>query len=49
MQPDREAKIRERAYEIWERQGRPEGREQEFWDQAEREIVGENEGENVNG
>jgi hypothetical protein len=32
-------RIRQRAYEIWEREGRPEGREQEHWEQAEREIA----------
>jgi len=30
-----------RAYEIWERKGRPTGREQEHWDQAVQEIEGE--------
>jgi hypothetical protein len=32
-------RVRQRAYEIWEREGRPEGREQEHWEQAEREIA----------
>ena len=32
-------RIRQRAYEIWEREGRPEGREQEHWEQAEREVA----------
>ncbi len=31
-------RIRLRAYEIWEREGRPYGRDQEHWAQAEREI-----------
>lgn len=35
---DREQKIRERAYEIWDREGRPLGREIEHWTQAAREI-----------
>lgn len=30
--------IRQRAHELWEAAGRPEGREQEFWYQAEREL-----------
>jgi hypothetical protein len=30
--------IRERAHQLWELAGRPEGREQEFWYQAEREF-----------
>lgn len=33
-------RIRARAYEIWEREGRPEGREHRHWDQARREILG---------
>ena len=28
---DREAKIRRRAHQLWEQDGRPEGRESEFW------------------
>jgi hypothetical protein len=36
-----EQKIRERAYEIWERAGHPEGRSVEHWQQAEAEIVTE--------
>ena len=36
---DREQKIRERAYEIWDREGRPLGRELEHWAQAEREVA----------
>ena len=35
---DREQKIRERAYEIWDREGRPLGRELEHWMQAQRDI-----------
>lgn len=38
MLPDQEERIRLRAYEIWEREGRPEGREAEHWDRARREI-----------
>lgn len=30
--------IRERAYRIWIEEGEPEGREEEHWAQAEREI-----------
>ena len=33
--PEREDRIRERAYHLWEADGRPEGREQEYWEQAE--------------
>jgi hypothetical protein len=35
--PD-EGKIRNRAREIWEENGRPAGRDLEFWLQAEREF-----------
>jgi hypothetical protein len=38
MSDDREARIRERAYHIWVEKGRPNGREQEHWDEAERDI-----------
>jgi len=31
--------IRERAYAIWEREGRPEGRERQHWERAAREIL----------
>ena len=27
--------IRERAYHLWEADGRPKGREQDYWEQAE--------------
>src|ERR1700704_3081394 len=33
-----EAKIRNRARELWEENGRPAGRDEEFWFQAEREF-----------
>ena len=39
MTPDREARIRERAYSLWEEGGRPEGRDGEFWERAE-ELIG---------
>jgi hypothetical protein len=31
--------IRQRAYELWERDGRPEGRELEYWLMAESELA----------
>lgn len=37
----REQRIKRRAYEIWEREGRPVGREQEHWDQVVQEIEAE--------
>jgi Protein of unknown function (DUF2934) len=33
-----EEKIRKRARKIWEENGRPAGRDEEFWFQAEREL-----------
>ena len=38
MSTDRFQKIQQRAYEIWEREGRPEGRKDLHWDQASEEI-----------
>ncbi|HYC02093.1 MAG TPA: DUF2934 domain-containing protein [Azospirillaceae bacterium] len=35
-----EQRIRERAYEIWEREGRPEGRGDEHWARACDEVRG---------
>lgn len=39
MDRDEEKLIRERAYEIWEREGRPAGRSEEHWRQAAAEIA----------
>jgi Protein of unknown function (DUF2934) len=36
-----EKEITNRAYEIWERNGRPEGRDEEFWHLAEQELRNE--------
>jgi hypothetical protein len=33
-----EQEIMDRAFDIWERNGRPEGREDEFWHLAEQEM-----------
>ena len=30
--------IRIRAHELWEQAGKPEGKDEEFWQQAEREL-----------
>lgn len=38
---EREQRIRERAHAIWEREGRPDGREREHWEQAAAEIDAE--------
>jgi hypothetical protein len=37
--PEREARIRARAYRLWEDDGRPHGRDVEFWERA-RTLVG---------
>lgn len=37
--PAREQRIRERAYFLWEEDGRPNGRDGEFWERA-RELIG---------
>jgi len=39
MDENLEQRIRERAYEIWENEGRPEGRGDEHWDQARMEYA----------
>ena len=36
--PDIDEKIKQRAHELWEAEGSPEGRKLEFWLQAEREL-----------
>ena len=41
MDPAWEQKVRERAYALWEREGRPHGRAEEFWFTAERELFAE--------
>ena len=38
MSNDREQKIKNKAHEIWIREGSPSGREREHWKQAEEEI-----------
>lgn len=39
---DRTQKIRQKAHDIWEREGRPEGRERDHWDMAS-ELVAQEE------
>lgn len=36
--PTREEKIRERAHQLWEQEGRPAGQEAQHWERASREI-----------
>jgi uncharacterized protein (DUF3084 family) len=38
---DRDERIRERAYQLWEMEGGPEGREGEYWKRAEELIQDE--------
>lgn len=40
MTNDREERIRERAHEIWEQEGRPQGRHDDHWERATREVDG---------
>jgi hypothetical protein len=39
MDPELRRRIEERAYALWEANGRPEGRALDHWLQAEQEIV----------
>ena len=39
MDQEIECRIRERAYEIWEEEGRPHGREAQHWQQAAGEMA----------
>jgi hypothetical protein len=41
MSDERERNIRDRAYAIWEKEGRPDGKSLEHWLQAEAEIGNE--------
>lgn len=45
MDQDHQERIRQRAHEIWEREGRPEGRDSDHWSQAEQELRTETGGE----
>jgi hypothetical protein len=38
MNTPTEEQIRTRAHQLWEVAGRPDGRENEFWHEAEREL-----------
>ena len=35
---DNENRVKERAFSIWEVEGKPEGKHQEHWEQAEKEL-----------
>ena len=38
MSDNREQRIRERAHSLWEADGKPDGREQDYWFRAEKLI-----------
>ena len=38
MDEEYEYEVRHRAYELWVASGRPDGKHQQFWEEAEREI-----------
>ncbi|WP_083841504.1 DUF2934 domain-containing protein [Bradyrhizobium sp. STM 3843] len=38
MDQPTDEKLRERAHQLWEQAGRPEGQQDEFWYQAEQEL-----------
>jgi hypothetical protein len=38
MHTPNENDIRSRAFDLWQREGSPEGRDNDFWYQAEREL-----------
>lgn len=44
---DREEKIRERAYRLWVEEGQPEGRHDQHWEEARRQIDAEEKGANA--
>jgi len=46
MDQDREERIRQRAHQLWEEAGRPDGREAEHWERASREVDGSGNGGN---
>jgi hypothetical protein len=39
MDDDFEYHVRHRAYELWVASGRPDGKHQDFWEAAERELL----------
>jgi hypothetical protein len=43
MQTIDQQKVRDRAFQLWDRAGQPEGRDHEFWFDAERELAEEDE------
>lgn len=51
MTDDRDEKIRKRAHELWQQEGQPDGKPDDHWYQAEREIdqggTGEIQGDDI--
>jgi hypothetical protein len=45
----REERIRVRAYELWEKDGKPEERADEYWERARAQIEGEESESDGNG
>lgn len=41
MDQDHQERIRQRAHEIWESEGRPEGRDADHWTRAQEELKNE--------
>ncbi|MDR8052529.1 DUF2934 domain-containing protein [Burkholderia cenocepacia] len=41
MNEDRETRIRERAYRLWQADGAPDGRADEYWRRAEQQLDAE--------
>lgn len=39
--PDYEQRVRERAYQLWEAEGKPHGRDVEFWERARSLVAAE--------
>lgn len=40
MTDDRETQVREKAYQLWQDEGEPDGRDQEHWAAAEQQLGG---------
>jgi hypothetical protein len=41
MDPEIERKVRERAYSIWEEEGRPQGKDRQHWERAAQLVAAE--------
>jgi hypothetical protein len=41
MEDEKNNRLKTRAYELWEKQGRPEGKHEEHWQLAEKEFSSE--------